>query len=199
MPRILAAAAGKVALLRTIDSFFGKSKNNNNRPSQPSPSKSPLLQPAAALTPALIIAIPSEFLAHQFALGGLELSQPKITTLLALSFRFSTIQCHDDTLNSLPDAQIQGSDFTLVKGITPSMCDWAVIDALARADELPRHDSSLNSLFEDHYGIERGKKDAGSEHERLRAAEKWRPYRSVALLVRKYYTPTPSPTATLKF
>ena len=104
------------------------------------------------------------------------LSARKGATLRALAERFVDDRLSDETLSGMTDDEIEAA-LTEVSGIGPWTAQGFLIFALDRPDVLLSGDLALRHAVQRLYGLEH----LPSEGEMLDIAERWRPYRSLAI------------------
>jgi DNA-3-methyladenine glycosylase II len=104
------------------------------------------------------------------------LSARKGATLRALAERFVDGRLSDEALSRLTDAQIEAV-LTEVPGIGPWTVHGFLIVALDRPDVFLPGDLALRRVIERVYGFDH----RPTEAEMVQLAERWRPYRSLAV------------------
>jgi DNA-3-methyladenine glycosylase II len=104
------------------------------------------------------------------------LSARKGATLRALAERFVDGRLSDDTLAQMTDDEIETA-LTEVSGIGPWTAHGFLIFALDRPDVLLSGDLALRRAVERGYGFDH----LPTEDEMVEVAERWRPYRSLAV------------------
>jgi DNA-3-methyladenine glycosylase II len=104
------------------------------------------------------------------------MSTRKGATLRALAERFVDGRLSDDALRRMTDDEIEGI-LTEVPGIGPWTAHGFLIFALDRPDVLLPGDLALRRAVERAYGFDH----LPTEDEMVRVAERWRPYRSLAV------------------
>jgi len=104
------------------------------------------------------------------------MSARKGTTLRALAERFIDGRLSDAALSHMTDAEIEAV-LTEVPGIGPWTAHGFLIVALDRPDVLLTGDLALRRVVERAYGFDH----LPTEDEMTRVAERWRPYRSLAV------------------
>ena len=104
------------------------------------------------------------------------LSARKGTTIRALAERFVDGRLSDEALSGMTDAEIEAL-LTEVPGIGPWTAHGFLIVALDRPDVLLTGDLALRRVVERTYGFDH----LPTEEEMNRVAERWRPYRSLAV------------------
>jgi DNA-3-methyladenine glycosylase II len=119
----------------------------------------------------------SELLAadpHELRASGM--STRKGATLRALAQRFVDGRLSDEALAGMTDDEIEAA-LTEVPGVGPWTAHGFLIFALDRPDVLLSGDLALRRAVQRTYGLDH----LPSEDELLRLAERWRPYRSLAV------------------
>jgi DNA-3-methyladenine glycosylase II len=111
---------------------------------------------------------------HELRASGM--STRKGATLRALAERFVDGRLSDDALSRVTDDEIEAA-LTEVPGIGPWTAHGFLIFALDRPDVLLSGDLALRRAVERAYGLDH----LPSEDEMVRLAERWRPYRSLAV------------------
>jgi DNA-3-methyladenine glycosylase II len=104
------------------------------------------------------------------------LSTRKGATLRALAERFVDGQLSDEALSRMTDDEIEAA-LTEVSGIGPWTAHGFLIFALDRPDVLLSGDLALRHAVQRLYGLN----DLPTEDEMVEVAERWRPYRSLAV------------------
>jgi DNA-3-methyladenine glycosylase II len=104
------------------------------------------------------------------------LSARKAETLAALADRFVDGRLSDEALTRMSDEEIEAA-LTEVSGIGPWTARGFLIFALDRPDVLLSSDLALRHAVQRLYGLDH----LPSESEMLEVAERWRPYRSLAV------------------
>ena len=104
------------------------------------------------------------------------MSARKGTTLRALAERFVDGRLSDETLAGMTDAEIEAA-LTEVHGIGAWTAHGFLIIALDRPDVLLSGDLALRRAVERSYGLDH----LPTEDEMAALAERWRPYRSLAV------------------
>ena len=104
------------------------------------------------------------------------MSARKGTTLRALAERFVDGRLSDEALAGMTDDEIEGA-LTAVPGIGPWTAHGFLILALDRPDVLLSGDLALRRAVERSYGFDH----LPTEGEMAEVAERWRPYRSLAV------------------
>jgi DNA-3-methyladenine glycosylase II len=104
------------------------------------------------------------------------MSNRKAATLRALAERFLDGRLNDETLAQLSDEEIEAA-LTEVPGIGPWTAHGFLIVALDRPDVLLSGDLALRRAVRNAYGFDH----LPNEDEMDRLAERWRPYRSLAV------------------
>ena len=120
---------------------------------------------------------PAELLAADPAvLRAAGMSARKGATLRALAERFVDGRLRDDVLSRMPDDEIEAA-LTEVPGIGPWTAHGFLILALDRPDVLLSGDLALRRAIQRAYGLDH----LPTEDEMAALAERWRPYRSLAV------------------
>jgi DNA-3-methyladenine glycosylase II len=114
--------------------------------------------------------------ADRYVLREAGLSARKGSTLRALAERFVAGDLSKDPLARMTDGEIE-SALTEVSGIGPSTAHGFLIVVLDRPDVLLSGDLALRHAVQRAYRLDH----APSEAEMLEIAERWRPYRSLAV------------------
>jgi DNA-3-methyladenine glycosylase II len=104
------------------------------------------------------------------------MSARKGATLRALAERFVDGRLSDDALAQMTDAEVEAA-LTEVSGIGPWTAHGFLIFALDRPDVLLSGDLALRHAVQRLYGLDH----LPTETEMLDIAERWRPYRSLAV------------------
>jgi DNA-3-methyladenine glycosylase II len=104
------------------------------------------------------------------------MSTRKGATLRALAERFLDGRLSDEVLSRMTDAEIEAA-LTEVPGIGPWTAHGFLIVALDRPDVLLSGDLALRRAVERAYGFDH----LPTEDEMVQVAERWRPYRSLAV------------------
>jgi DNA-3-methyladenine glycosylase II len=104
------------------------------------------------------------------------MSTRKGATLRALAERFVDGRLSDEALARMTDDEIEAA-LTEVPGIGPWTAHGFLIFALDRPDVLLSGDLALRRVVERAYGFDR----LPAEDEMVQVAERWRPYRSLAV------------------
>jgi DNA-3-methyladenine glycosylase II len=104
------------------------------------------------------------------------LSTRKGATLRALAERFVDGRLSDDALSRMTDEEVE-SALTEVSGIGPWTAHGFLIFALNRPDVLLSGDLALRHAVQRLYGLDH----LPTEGEMIELAERWRPYRSLAV------------------
>jgi DNA-3-methyladenine glycosylase II len=104
------------------------------------------------------------------------LSRRKVETLRALAVRFRDGRLSGEKLARLTDAEIE-SVLTEVPGVGPWTVHGFLIIALNRPDVLLPGDVALRRAVRQSYGLDH----MPDEQELLHLAERWRPYRTLAV------------------
>jgi DNA-3-methyladenine glycosylase II len=120
---------------------------------------------------------PSELLAAEpQVLRDSGMSARKGVTLRALAERFVDGRLSDEALSRMPDDEVEAA-LTEVSGIGPWTAHGFLIFALDRPDVLLSGDLALRRAVERAYGRDH----LPTEDEMAALAERWRPYRSLAV------------------
>jgi DNA-3-methyladenine glycosylase II len=120
---------------------------------------------------------PNELLAADpAALRGAGMSGRKVETLRALAERFASGELSDETLQQSSDEEIEAT-LTAIPGIGPWTVHGFLIIALDRPDVVLAGDLALRRAVKHAYSLEQ----MPTEQEVLQLAERWRPYRSLAV------------------
>jgi DNA-3-methyladenine glycosylase II len=120
---------------------------------------------------------PQELLAvepHELRASGM--SNRKAATLRALAERFVDGELSDEALARMSDDEIE-AELTEVPGIGPWTAHGFLIVALDRPDVLLSGDLALRRAVQRAYGFDH----PPTEDEMVQVAERWRPYRSLAV------------------
>jgi DNA-3-methyladenine glycosylase II len=104
------------------------------------------------------------------------MSNRKAATLRALAERFRDGRLSDESFDRMTDEEIEAA-LTEVQGIGPWTAHGFLIVALDRPDVLLSGDLALRRAVERAYGFDHRPTD----DEMLEVAERWRPYRSLAV------------------
>lgn len=104
------------------------------------------------------------------------LSFRKGATLRALAERFVDGRLSDDALSRMSDDEVEAA-LTAVPGIGPWSAHGFLLVALDRPDVLLTGDLALRHIVQRQYGFDH----LPSNTEMLQVAERWRPYRSLAV------------------
>ena len=104
------------------------------------------------------------------------MSNRKAATLRALAERFLAGRLSDESLARMSDDEIEAA-LTEVPGIGPWTAHGFLIVALDRPDVLLSGDLALRRAVRNAYGFDH----LPSDEEMVRLAERWRPYRSLAV------------------
>src|SRR5260370_27498816 len=104
------------------------------------------------------------------------LSTRKGATLRALAERFVDGRLSDEALSRMPDEEVEAA-LTEVSGIGPWTAHGFLIFALDRPDVLLSGDLALRHAVQRLYGLDH----LPAEREMAELAERWRPYRSLAV------------------
>jgi DNA-3-methyladenine glycosylase II len=120
---------------------------------------------------------PQEILgADPEALRRAGMSRRKVATLRTLAERFASGEFSDQTFLQSSDEEIEAA-LTAIPGIGPWTAHGFLIIALDRPDVVLPGDLSLRRAIRDLYGLDQ----MPTEREVLKIAERWRPYRSLAV------------------
>jgi DNA-3-methyladenine glycosylase II len=104
------------------------------------------------------------------------LSRRKVETLRVLAERFAAGDFSDQMFRRSTDEEIETA-LTSISGIGPWTVRGFLIIALDRADVIPQGDLALRRAVRGAYGLDK----LPSEQQLLDIAERWRPYRSLAV------------------
>jgi DNA-3-methyladenine glycosylase II len=104
------------------------------------------------------------------------MSRRKAETLRALAERFTSGELSDETLQQSSDEEIEAA-LTAIPGIGPWTVHGFLIIALDRPDVVLAGDLALRRAVRNVYGLDH----MPTEPEVLEIAERWRPYRSLAV------------------
>jgi DNA-3-methyladenine glycosylase II len=104
------------------------------------------------------------------------MSNRKAATLRALAERFLDGRLSDESFAHMTDVEIEAA-LTEIPGIGPWTAHGFLIVALDRPDVLLSGDLALRHAVEHAYGFDH----LPTEQEMVRVAERWRPYRSLAV------------------
>ncbi len=110
------------------------------------------------------------------ALRRAGMSRRKVETLRALAERFATGELSDQTFRQSSDEEIEAA-LTRIPGIGPWTVHGFLIIALDRPDVVLSGDLALRRAIRNVYGLDQ----MPTEPEVLQIAERWRPYRSLAV------------------
>jgi DNA-3-methyladenine glycosylase II len=105
------------------------------------------------------------------------LSRRKVETLRVLAERFAAGDFSDDVFQRSSDQEIETA-LTAIPGIGPWTVRGFLIIALDRDDVVPQGDLALRRAVQRAYGLDQ----MPSEQQLLQIAERWRPYRSLAVM-----------------
>jgi DNA-3-methyladenine glycosylase II len=105
------------------------------------------------------------------------LSRRKVETLRVLAARFAAGDFSDDFFGHSSDEEIEAA-LTAIPGIGPWTVRGFLIIALNRPDVLPTGDLALRRQVQHSYGLDK----MPDEQQFLQIAERWRPYRSLAVM-----------------
>jgi DNA-3-methyladenine glycosylase II len=120
---------------------------------------------------------PAELLAaHPEELRAVGMSARKGATLRALAERFVDGRLSDEALSRMSDEEVEAA-LTEVSGIGSWTAHGFLIVALDRPDVLLSGDLALRRAVQNTYGFDH----LPSEDEMVQVAERWRPYRSLAV------------------
>jgi DNA-3-methyladenine glycosylase II len=110
-------------------------------------------------------------------LRDLRLSRAKAETLLRLAEAFAEGRLSDDALRELPDEEVIAR-LVEIKGVGRWTAEMALLRGLGRLDAFPGADLGVvKYLARDLFG-----RESASEAEMRDIAERWRPYRGLALV-----------------
>jgi DNA-3-methyladenine glycosylase II len=104
------------------------------------------------------------------------MSRRKVQTLRTVAERFTTGELSDQTLLQSSDEEIEAA-LTAIPGIGPWTVHGFLIIALDRPDVVLAGDVALRRAIRNVYGLDQ----VPAEAEVLQIAERWRPYRSLAV------------------
>jgi DNA-3-methyladenine glycosylase II len=104
------------------------------------------------------------------------ISRRKVQTLRTVAERFTTGELSDQTLLQSSDEEIEAA-LTAIPGIGPWTVHGFLIIALDRPDVVLAGDVALRRAIRNVYGLDQ----VPAEAEVLQIAERWRPYRSLAV------------------
>jgi DNA-3-methyladenine glycosylase II len=104
------------------------------------------------------------------------MSRRKVKTLRTLAERFASGELSDQTFLEGSDEEIEAA-LTAIPGIGPWTVQGFLIIALDRPDVVLPGDIALRRAIRDVYGLDQ----MPTEPEVLQLAERWRPYRSLAV------------------
>jgi DNA-3-methyladenine glycosylase II len=104
------------------------------------------------------------------------MSHRKVATLRALAERFLEGRLGDESLAAMTDDEVEAT-LTDVPGIGPWTAHGFLIVALDRPDVLLSGDLALRRAVQHAYGFDH----PPTEEEMVQVAERWRPYRSLAV------------------
>jgi DNA-3-methyladenine glycosylase II len=105
------------------------------------------------------------------------LSRRKVETLRVLAARFAAGDFTDEFFRRSSDEEIEAA-LTAIPGIGPWTVRGFLIIALNRPDVLPTGDLALRRQVQHAYGLDK----MPDEQQFLQIAERWRPYRSLAVM-----------------
>jgi DNA-3-methyladenine glycosylase II len=114
--------------------------------------------------------------AHPHVLRASGLSARKGETLRALAERFVDGRLSDEALSHMTDNEVEAA-LTEVPGIGPWTAHGFLLVALDRPDVFLSGDLALRRAIQRVYGLDH----PPTEEEMVRLAERWRPYRSLAV------------------
>jgi len=114
--------------------------------------------------------------AHGQELRASGMSNRKAGTLRALAERFLDGELSDESLARMSDGEIE-AELTEIPGIGPWTAHGFLIFALDRPDVLLSGDLALRRAVQHAYGFDH----LPTDEEMLQVAERWRPYRSLAV------------------
>jgi DNA-3-methyladenine glycosylase II len=112
----------------------------------------------------------------QKSFGAPGMSRRKVETLRTLAERFTMGELSDQTFLQCSDEEIERA-LTAIPGIGPWTVHGFLIIALDRPDVVLASDLALRRAIRDVYGLDQ----MPTEPEVLQLAERWRPYRSLAV------------------
>jgi DNA-3-methyladenine glycosylase II len=104
------------------------------------------------------------------------MSRRKVETLRGLAERFARCELSDQTFLQASDEEIEAA-LTAIPGIGPWTVHGFLIIALDRPDVVLAGDLAFRRAIRDVYGLDQ----MPTEPEVLQLAERWRPYRSLAV------------------
>jgi DNA-3-methyladenine glycosylase II len=104
------------------------------------------------------------------------MSRRKVQTLRALAERFTTGELSEETFAQSSDEEVEAA-LTAIPGIGPWTVHGFLIIALDRPDVVLAGDLALRRAIRNVYGLDH----MPTEPEVLEIAERWRPYRSLAV------------------
>jgi DNA-3-methyladenine glycosylase II len=134
---------------------------------------------------------PAEMLAaNPDAVRSSGMSTRKVATLREVAQRFVDGRLSDEALSAMSDEDVVAA-LTSIPGIGPWTAHGVLLVALDRPDVFLTGDLALRRTVERAYGLDHRPTD----DELLRLAERWRPYRSLAvsyLFASEYDNPAPS-------
>jgi DNA-3-methyladenine glycosylase II len=111
------------------------------------------------------------------AIRGAGLSRRKVETMRSLAERFGTGEFSDEKFRQSSDEEIEAA-LTTISGIGPWTVRGFLIIALDRPDVVPLGDLALRRAVKDVYGLAQ----MPTQQEMQQLAERWRPYRSLAVM-----------------
>jgi len=111
------------------------------------------------------------------AIRGAGLSRRKVETMRSLAERFVTGEFSDEKFRQSSDEDIEAA-LTTISGIGPWTVRGFLIITLDRPDVVPLGDLALRRAVKDVYGLAQ----MPTQPEMQQLAERWRPYRSLAVM-----------------
>jgi DNA-3-methyladenine glycosylase II len=111
------------------------------------------------------------------AIRGAGLSRRKVETMRSLAERFVTDEFSDEMFRQSSDEEIEAT-LTTISGIGPWTVRGFLIIALDRPDVVPLGDLALRRAVKRVYGLPQ----MPTQQEMQQLAERWRPYRSLAVM-----------------
>lgn len=111
------------------------------------------------------------------AIRGAGLSHRKVETMRSLAERFVTGEFSDEMFRQSSDEEIEAA-LTTISGIGPWTVRGFLIVALDRPDVVPLGDLALRRAVRSVYGLAQ----MPTQQEMQQLAERWRPYRSLAVM-----------------
>jgi DNA-3-methyladenine glycosylase II len=106
------------------------------------------------------------------------LSRAKAETILAIAQGFASGRLSDDELRALPDEEVIGH-LTALKGVGRWTAEMVLLRGLARVDAFPAADLGVVKYLAQ--GL-LGRRSRATEAEMRTMADRWRPYRGLALV-----------------